>query len=278
MRGIICYEANEIARNQGFIDLWLRESARRGIALTLTRLEEMSFGLRDNAPYLRIGGQEAHPDFAVMRMKQPLLSRHLERMGVRVFNNAYTSEILNDKRRTHALFASLAPMMDTAYITGDCPCPFDYPVVVKAAGGCGGRQVRLCGDEREYQAALREFACQTVVQPLCDTPGRDLRVYMLGTTCVQAMLRQSDTADFRSNFGLHHCAQPVDIPPEARRVACAVAEELRSALIGVDFIYDHGRLLLNEAEDAVGTRMLYQYTKLDIVSLYMDYIVAQLGE
>lgn len=278
MRGIICYESNEIARNQGFIDLWLRESARRGIALTLARLEEMSFGLRDNAPYLCIGGQDTHPDFAVMRMKQPLLSRHLERMGVRVFNNAYTSEILNDKRRTHALFSPLAPMMDTAYITGDSPCPFDYPVVVKAAGGCGGRQVRLCGDETAYRAAIREFACQAVAQPLCDTPGRDLRVYMLGTECVQAMLRQSDSTDFRSNFGLHHCAQPVAIPPEARRVACAVAEELRSALIGVDFIYDHGRLLFNEAEDAVGTRMLYQYTRLDIVSLYMDYIAVQMGE
>ena len=155
MRGIICYESHEIARNQGFIDLWLRESARRGIALTLARLEETSFGLRDNAPYLRIGGQDAHPDFAVMRMKQPLLSRHLERMGVRVFNNAYTSEILNDKRRTHALFSHLSPMMDTAYITGDAPCPFDYPVVVKAAGGCGGRQVRLCGDEAAYRAAIR---------------------------------------------------------------------------------------------------------------------------
>ena len=278
MRGIICYESHEIARNQGFIDLWLRESARRGIALTLARLEETSFGLRDNAPYLRIGGQDAHPDFAVMRMKQPLLSRHLERMGVRVFNNAYTSEILNDKRRTHALFSHLSPMMDTAYITGDAPCPFDYPVVVKAAGGCGGRQVRLCGDEAAYRAAIREFSFQAVAQPLCDTPGRDLRVYMLGTACVQAMLRQSDSADFRSNFGLHHSAQPVEIPPEARRVACAVAEELRSALIGVDFIYDHGRLLFNEAEDAVGTRMLYQYTKLDIVRLYMDYIVAQMGE
>ena len=167
---------------------------------------------------------------------------------------------------------------DTAYITGDAPCPFDYPVVVKAAGGCGGRQVRLCSDEAAYRAAIREFSFQAVVQPLCDTPGRDLRVYMLGTACVQAMLRQSNSADFRSNFGLHHCAQPVEIPPEARRVACAVAEELRSALIGVDFIYDHGRLLFNEAEDAVGTRMLYQYTKLDIVRLYMDYIVAQMGE
>ena len=136
----------------------------------------------------------------------------------------------------------------------------------------------MCGDEAAYRAAIREFSFQAVAQPLCDTPGRDLRVYMLGTACVQAMLRQSDSADFRSNFGLHHCAQPVEIPPEARRVACVVAEELRSALIGVDFIYDHGRLLFNEAEDAVGTRMLYQYTKLDIVRLYMDYIVAQMGD
>ena len=275
MRGIICYDAAEIARNQGFIDLWMGESARRGISLTLVRAEEISFGLRANAPFFQVNGQELHPDFAVMRMKHPLLSHHLEQMGVRVFNNAYTCEVLNDKRRTHMLFQNTAPMMDTAFITADVPCPFDYPVVVKAAGGCGGRQVRLCGDEPAYRSAIYDYANQAVVQPLCDTPGRDLRIYMLGTTCVQAMLRESKDADFRSNFGLHHHAHPTEIPDEARRIACAVAEELHSALIGVDFIYDHGRLLLNEAEDAVGTRMLYQYTKLDIVSLYMDYILAQ---
>lgn len=278
MRGIIAYETGEIARNQAFIDMWLRESERRGIALSLVRLEDMQLGLRENKPFFALNGQEQHPDFAVMRMKQPIISHHLETMGVRVFNNAYTCEVLNDKRKTHALFRTLAPMLDTAFVTGDMPCPFAWPVVVKAAAGCGGRQVRLCADEAAYRAALREFAGQAAVQPLCDTPGRDLRVYMLGTQCVQGMLRRSDDADFRSNFGLHHCAQPVDIPPEAQRIACAVAEELHASLIGVDFIYDHGRLLFNEAEDVVGTRMLYQYTDIDIVARYMDLIEAQMRD
>ena len=125
-----------------------------------------------------------------------------------------------------------------------------------------------------YRAALADFACQAVAQPLCDTPGLDLRVYMLGDQPVQAMLRRAEGADFRSNFGLHHQAEPLSDPPaETLRIARAVARRLGSALIGVDFIRHQGRWLLNEAEDAVGTRMLYQYTPIDIVKLYFDYIL-----
>lgn len=274
MRGLLIYEGAETARNRAFIDFWLREAAARGIELTLALVEELSFGLRQNQPYLTLRGEALRPDFAVMRARQPLLSAHLEALGARVFNNAFTSEILNDKRRTHALFCADAPMLDTACITAEGPCPFDFPVVVKGAHGCGGRQVRLCADAAAYRAALADFACQAVAQPLCDTPGLDLRVYMLGDQPVQAMLRRAEGADFRSNFGLHHQAEPLSDPPaETLRIARAVARRLGSALIGVDFIRHQGRWLLNEAEDAVGTRMLYQYTPIDIVKLYFDYIL-----
>lgn len=277
MRGLLIYERSEIARNQRFISFWMRESRAHGVPIALLCVEDMAFGLRDNQPFCTVQGMPVQGDFAIMRVRMPLLSRHLERMGLRVFNCARTSEILNDKRRTHDLFSDTAPMMDTAFIDGDMPCPFAYPVVVKGAGGCGGRQVRLCEDEAAYRAAIGEFAFHAVVQPLCDTPGRDLRVYMLGTQVVQGMLRMSDQADFRSNFGLHHRAAPADVPPEAQRIAREVAARLDSALIGVDFIYDHGRLLLNEAEDAVGTRMLYELTSLDIVGMYMDFILSSLA-
>lgn len=276
MQGWLMYERAETVRNRAFIDYWLEAAQARCIELQLVCLDEIGYGLRANRPWLCLRGQEACPDFAVMRLRQPLLSCHLESMGVRVFNSARTSEILNDKRRTHTLFREIAPMMDTAFISGDMPCPFAYPVVVKGAGGCGGRQVCLCGDEAAYRAAIAAYGFDAVVQPLCDTPGRDLRIYMLGTQSVQTMLRKSDDSDFRSNFGLHHLAEPVETPPELLRVARTVAEMLGSALIGVDFIRHQGRYMLNEAEDAVGTRMLYRYTRFDIVPMYLDYILSHM--
>ena len=232
MKGLLIYERHESVRNRRFIEYWLDTAKVKNVDLKLVLIEEMAFGLKDNKPFLRVGGENVTADFAVVRAKKPLLSHHLEKMGIPVFNPAYVSEILNDKRRTHALLQDDFPMMDTAFVA--------------------------------------------VVQPLCDTPGRDVRVYMLGKKILQGMLRYSDTEDFRANFGLHHCAKPIDIPDDIRRMALMAAERFDFGLVGVDFIFDHGRALFNEAEDVVGTRMLYQYTDIDIVPVYMDYILGRL--
>lgn len=276
MKGLLIYERHESVRNHRFIEYWLETAKVKNVDLQLVLIEEMSFGLKDNKPFLMVGGENVTADFAVVRAKKPLLSHHLEKMGIAVFNPAYVSEILNDKRKTHALLQDDFPMMDTAFVEGESPSPFPYPVVVKASAGCGGREVRLCDNDESYYAALRDFAYSAVVQPLCDTPGRDVRVYMLGRKILQGMLRYSDTEDFRANFGLHHCAKPIDIPDDIRRMALMAAERFDFGLVGVDFIFDRGRALFNEAEDVVGTRMLYQYTDIDIVPVYMDYILGRL--
>lgn len=276
MKGLLIYERHESIRNHRFIEYWLETAKVKQVDLQLVLIEELAFGLRDNKPFLMVNGENVAADFAVVRAKKPLLSHHLEKMGVAVFNPAYVSEILNDKRKTHALFQDDFPMMDTAFVEGDSPSPFPYPVVVKASAGCGGREVRLCDNEESYRQALKDFAYSAVVQPLCDTPGRDVRVYMLGKKILQGMLRYSDTEDFRANFGLHHCAKPIDIPDDIRRMALMAADRFDFGLVGVDFIFDHGRALFNEAEDVVGTRMLYQYTEMDIVPMYMDYILGRL--
>ena len=41
----------------------------------------------------------------------------------------------------------------------------------------------------------------------------------------------------------------------------------------VDFVFHQGKAYLNEIEDAVGTRMLYQFTDVKIVEEYMDLIL-----
>lgn len=276
MTGLLIYERFESVRNRRFIDYWLDTAKVKNVDLRLVLIEEMSFGLMDNKPFLTVNGERITADFAVVRAKKPLLSHHLEKMGIAVFNPAHVSEILNDKRKTHALLQDDFPMMDTAFVEGDSPCAFPFPVVVKASAGCGGREVRLCDNEESYREIIRDFAYSAVVQPLCDTPGRDVRVYMLGKQILQGMLRYSDTEDFRANFGLHHCAKPIDIPDDIRRMALEAAERFDFGLVGVDFIFDHGRALFNEAEDVVGTRMLYQYTDIDVVPLYMDYILARI--
>lgn len=275
MLGYLIYRAEDIARNRRFIDFFLTAAKKRGVELRLVTTNQIIMGLRDGNLFL----MPETPDFAVVRAMRPDLSRHLENCGVRVFNNAFLSEICNDKQKTHTYLSEHGiPMLDTAFVSCDSPHhPFDYPVVLKASGGCGGRQVYLCNDEEAYHEKLLTIAPDSaVVQPLCDTPGRDIRAYVLGDTVLQTMLRYSND-DFRSNFGLHGTAKPHTLTSNERSLVEHVIPLFDIGLVGIDLIYHNGKPYVNEIEDAVGTRMLYQFTTIDPVDLYMDVIVKRLS-
>ena len=42
---------------------------------------------------------------------------------------------------------------------------------------------------------------------------------------------------------------------------------------GIDFVFDGGRIVFNELEDAVGARILYAKTNTDILAEYCKYIL-----
>ena len=168
-------------------------------------------------------------------------------------------------------------MLDTAFIEPlHFICPFPYPVVIKTSHGCGGRGVMIAQNQAEYRKALETASPDSaVVQPLCDTPGVDLRVYVLGRKIIQPMLRSSH-GDFRSNYGLGGSAAPAILTREQEEMVNTIAEQFDFGLVGVDFIFHKEKTLLNEIEDAVGTRMLYSNTDINIVSLYMDHILSRI--
>jgi len=275
MYGWLIYEQENIQRNVRFIDFFMDAAKKRKVNLKLITTAEIAFGILGGDLFLH----PEKPDFAVVRCMRPDLSRHLENMGVKVFNNAHISEICNDKQKTHAFFVENSlPCLDTAFVRPDCPLhSFDYPVVVKASSGCGGRQVYLCENETAYLEKLALIAPDSaVVQPLCDTPGRDIRAYVLGGKIIQAMERYSN-GDFRSNFGLHGLARPTSLTNEMKQYVDKISAILKPSLVGIDFIFHQGKPYLNEIEDAVGTRMLYQFTSVQVVEEYMDLICAAMA-
>lgn len=276
MTGWLVYETDNVARNTFFIDRWMDAAQTRGITIRLALTRDTAWGVRAGRGFLEHHSGWPRPDFVVMRTQQPLLSRHLEDMGIPCFNNAHVAAIANDKRATHMLFKDALPMMDTAFVApGAFYVPFPFPVVVKAAHGCGGRQVYLAKDTAGYEDALRRIAPdEAVVQPVCDQPGRDLRVYVLGGSIVAGMLRTA-ASDFRGNLGLGGDSGRVDIPDDILRHVDVVRQTFTIALVGVDFIFHQGRAVFNEVEDAVGTRMLYQHTDRDIVREYLDLIMTK---
>ena len=46
--------------------------------------------------------------------------------------------------------------------------------------------------------------------------------------------------------------------------------------MGIDFVFDNGKIIFNEIEDVVGSRMVYTYTDIDIVDIYIKYLLTKL--
>ena len=112
-------------------------------------------------------------------------------------------------------------------------------------------------------------------QELCDTPGRDLRVYLVGKKIVGAMLRSSDS-DFRANYSLGGKAEVYNLDDAEKSLVETITGPLSVGHCGIDFLFHKGNLIFNEIEDMVGSRMLYRHTRTDVVSLYLDEILEKL--
>ncbi len=281
MQGFLIYEAVELERNRWFAEQCIAGATKRGHLLELKLAEQFSIGLKDEKPALWYNGQPcAAPDFAIVRSHDYWLTAQLESMGVRCFNNAHVCRICNDKALTHAYLAGKGvPMADTVYITPHlslAKAPF-LPAVVKAAGGHGGKQVFWVNTQEEYQKVCADLQPgHILVQRPAKTLGKDLRVYVLGNKVLAAVLR-SNEADFRSNFSLGGRVEAVELTAAQQALVQKVLQHFDLDFAGIDFIFDGERILLNEIEDVVGSRMLYQTTNLDVVELYLNHIFKKLS-
>lgn len=277
MTGWLVYDHDNIQRNSFFIDRWLSAAQVHSVKLLLVKAQELAYGIQQGKPFLLYQSQPLRPDFVVMRAQHPLLSEHLEKMNIPCFNNAKVADVCNHKQKTHSLFSSILPMMPTAFLEASSfENPFPYPVVVKGSHGCGGRSVFLAKNDQEYQEAARLIAPDDfIVQPLCDEPGKDLRVYVLGKHIIATMLRHQ-SGDFRSNVGLGGGSHPAELTQELKAYVDEVMKQFDFGLAGIDFIFHQGKPVFNEIEDVVGTRMLYMHTQRDIAAEYLSYILDQI--
>ena len=99
-------------------------------------------------------------------------------------------------------------------------------------------------------------------------------MYVVHGRIVAAVMRTA-AQGVVSNFKRGGSVALRGLTPQERALAQAVIDRFSSAgapltLAGVDLMNDHGRPVVNEVEDVVGSRMLYQTSDIDIVSLFLD--------
>ena len=259
MNAVILYHKEDAVRNGEYIDLFMREFEKRGDALSLVFTEDIE--------------TLTMPDLVINRSRSLRAAYFFEEKGVRVSNPSEICRLGNDKLLAYeAMKEKGIPVMRTSGVCDE----IGLPCVVKTADGHGGSEVFLAADKEELgQITDKLRGRKLLFQKICDTPGRDLRVYIVGNRIICGMMRSS-RSDFRSNYSLGGKAEVHELTKEEERLAAQIMEGLTMDHAAIDFIYHGGHPVFNELEDAAGSRMLYANTDIDIVKLYVDHLMRNL--
>jgi len=278
----IIYFRQAAEYNREYINLYIKEGAKLGIDFKLILAEELEFGVKDNACFIRYQNRKIdYPDFVICRAIYPLLTRQLESMSIKVFNNSFVAEICNDKAKTYQYLAKTKiAMADTSFYKSfqldEILSSIDEERVIKAVDGHGGSQVFLVRpdmDDEEIEYIKKALSgSDFVLQPKLGHRNQDLRVYVIGKEIIAAVLRTAKEG-FKSNYSLGGEVCFYNLNDKEKSIVNLIIDQFDFGLVGIDFIIgDYGELIFNEIEDVVGSRMLYKCSNINIVEKYLHFI------
>ncbi len=245
MLGYLFYDSKDVKRNQSFIDAIIKEFKTYDINVILYTEKENYKSLKT-------------PDFILNRSRFHQISEHFKCS----FNEAFTTKIANDKLLTYDYFKEDIPTI-TTYKRKEVS---SFPLVCKNRYSHGGKDVFIIHNEKEIQSS-DDYIYQDIV-----VKGKDLRVYILDNKILTAILRENNE-DFRANYSLGGSISLYTLNNKEKTIIYKILSKIDMVYGGIDFLFDeNGHLLLNELEDPVGARMVYQLTDIDIVKEYVNVI------
>lgn len=293
------YDREGLRRNAAYVSLYRKHCQKYWLDVVVV--------LDDEVKHRVLMGE--CPVCAFVRTINPEINRYLEEQRISVFNSYEVSRICNHKGKTleylreqllcvpsitlkreqvsRILNMELLEVSDffrknfpfTTFSTQELEMIAQAEdFVIKTVDGHGGTEVYSLKDERE-QIKLLGSRRQVVLQPMIVSDGtsRDLRVYVIGSRIVAAVMRSS-SEDFRANFSRGGAVRLYELSPEQKEIVNRVLHAFHFGMAGIDFILDvNDSLILNEVEDVVGARMLYECAPhIDIVQEYLAYVLESL--
>lgn len=256
---------------------FLAEGKEMGIDVRVYNPEQFDLLVCEKGrDYVMIDGIETPlPDFVLPRTYvietgyfALAVIRHLERMGVRVFNSSLSIEMVADKLHTHQVLAESGLPTPTTMLA-KFPVNTDlvekylgFPVVVKTLLGVNGSGVFLM-ENREAFTDLMDLIGQTnpniqlIFQKfISKSKGRDLRLFVVDGEVIASMERRAQEGQFKANYT--QGAQVLEFIPddEARDLAIKTAEILNLQVAGIDLLFTEDGYTVCEANTFPGFKGL----------------------
>lgn len=294
----IIYYDEEANKNSGFIEMLKSECRKYDIALEYISFEKVNLMSESS-----FENKFKKIFFVINRTREYKLSLRFEKINVKVFHSSKITELGNNKYKTYCYLKEyfernknepqgewiahtvLVKADDLNNVLNDY-IGKDY--VIKSVDGHGGSQVFSLNDDgtkhgsyrknrdnakNNIYKALQGHDC--VLQKRIDSDSNDIRVYIVFGKIYAAVLRHGNDG-FKSNFSLGGSVEEYFPDEEQKKIIKKFIEAFGAeqlSMAGIDFILTRdGNLIFNELEEMVGSRMLYNCSKHDIVREYVEQI------
>lgn len=294
----IIYYDEEAKKNSGFIDMLKSECRKYDIALEYISFEKVNLMSESS-----FENEFKKIFFVINRTREYKLSLRFEKINIKVFHSSKITELGNNKYKTYCCLKEyfeknknepqgewiahtvLVKADDLNNVLNDY-IGKDY--VIKSVDGHGGSQVFSLNDDgtklgsyrknrdnakNNIYKSLQGHDC--VLQKRIDSDSNDIRVYIVFGKIYAAVLRHGNDG-FKSNFSLGGSVEEYFLDEEQKKFIEKFIEAFGAgqlSMAGIDFIMTRdGNLIFNELEEMVGSRMLYNCSKHDIVRKYVEQI------
>lgn len=257
MKGLLIYNKEDFDRNNSYVQWLQEEGKKKGLDLELAFGDEiLTKGIKE----------KKRVDFVINRTRSYEICILFELNNIRVFNNSTVTLIGNNKLAAYKYAEEKG---------------YSYPKVVlswenrgniisKPINGHGGEGIGLVSDIDVRDGWIRlqqEFVTNLV---------GDIRFYIIDNKIIHGVLRTSSDKII-SNFSQGGDIRLYDFSQSEKEYVEGFIKDIDVDYAGIDFLLTKdGKLIFNEIEDVVGSRMLSKLGINDTTELYLNHIVKQL--
>ncbi len=202
--------------------------------------------------------------------------RQLERLGVNIFNNAATIEMVADKLHTHQVLAENR-IPTPATMLAKFPVDIDliertigFPVVVKTLLGSNGSGVFLIENAAAFNDLMELIGetnpnIQIIFQKfIANSKGRDLRLFVVDGEVIAAMQRRARDGGFKANYSTGGTVERFEPDEQAVEMAVRTAEILDIQVAGIDLLFTDDGYTICEANTFPGFKGLEEASGVNV--------------
>ncbi len=208
----------------------------------------------------------------------------LEFSGIRVFNRAYSHRRAKDKLATLVWLAHNGIPIPRTTVTERLAVAVAATrryedIVSKPLRGSQGQGIfRLQDPDLAFRIfKILQTENQTMlIQEFIETPGRDIRVFIVGKRVIGAMYRYAKPGEWKTNVSRGGKPQACPLSSELEKLALKAADALEMDFAGIDILEDNDQLVVSEVNAAPNWSGLQKATGVDAADEIISYILQEL--